>query len=148
MPQTPSTGYNVGMKTAENPTPAPEFAAAGSFLEALAAADFPGLKTVFDEDATLSALLPRGFKQWRGAAEIAATFERWFGDAEACELVDGSLGQVGSRLQLRWQLRLRAERLGGRRFVEQYAYADTLSTGRIHNMALLCSGFCDEHLDG
>jgi hypothetical protein len=57
------------------------------------------------------------------------------------------VGQVGSRLQLRWQLRVRAERLGGRRIVEQYAYADTRSTGRIHNMALLCSGFCVEHVD-
>jgi hypothetical protein len=148
MPRTPSAAYNITMKTAEDPTPAPEFAAAGSFLEALAAADFLGLKSVLDEDATLAALLPGGFKEWHGADAIAATFERWFGNVEQCELVDGSLGQVGSRLQLRWQLRLRAERLGGGRIVEQYAYADTLSTGRIHHMSLLCSGFCDEHLDG
>jgi hypothetical protein len=139
--------YNLCMKTADNPVPALEFSTAGAFLEALAAADFPGLARVLAEDATLSALLPEGFKQWHGATEIASTFNAWFGDVEYCELVDGSVGHIGSRLQLRWQLIVRAKRLGGHRIVEQFAYADTKSTGRIHNIALLCSGFCLEHVD-
>jgi ketosteroid isomerase-like protein len=126
----------------------PQFAVAGSWLEALAASDFGRLGTVLDDDASLSALLPSGFKEWHGAAEIAALFEGWFGDVEEFELIDASLGQVGPRLQMRWQLRLRGARLGNQaKVVEQYAYADAASSGRIQKMVLLCSGFCNEHLD-
>ncbi len=122
---------------------------AGSLLEALAAGDFDRLSAVFDDRACLSALLPSGFHEWHGATEIRGTFERWFGNAEQYELVDASMGQVGTRLQLRWQLRVRAERLGSQvKIVEQYAYADTGASGRIQRLALLCSGFCPEHLDG
>ncbi len=136
------------MHTDDKAPPAPEFAIGGAWLEALAALDFARLTTVLDDGALLCALLPRGFREWRGASEIAAAFEGWFADAEHCELIDASLGQVGSRLQMRWQLRLRGGRLGNHAsFVEQYAYADTGSTGRIQNMALICSGFCPEQLD-
>jgi hypothetical protein len=30
--------------------------------------------------------------------EIAAIFDRWFGDAEHCDLIDASLSRVGPRL--------------------------------------------------
>lgn len=136
------------MDITETPTSAPGFAVAGSFLEALAASDFDRLAAVLDDNARLSALLPRGYTEWQGAAEIAAAFEGWFGDVEDYELIDASVGQVGSRLQLRWQLRLRGTRLGNQaRVVEQYAYVDTASSGRIQTMALLCSGLLEEHLD-
>jgi hypothetical protein len=136
------------MPTDEKASPAPEFAIGGAWLEALAASDFARLTTVLDGGALLSALLPRGFREWRGATAIAGAFEGWFGHVEHCDLMDASLGQVGSRLQMRWQLRLRGERLGQHAsVVEQYAYADTGSTGRIQTMALLCSGFCPEPVD-
>jgi hypothetical protein len=137
------------MDVRETPPTAPGLAVAGSLLEALAASNFNGLWAVLDDGASLAALLPRGFRKWRGATEIAGVFEGWFGDVEQCELIDASLGQVGSRLQMRWQLRLRAPGLGNHpHVVEQYAYADTGPAGRIQNMALLCSGFYAEHVDG
>ncbi|HEY5014480.1 MAG TPA: nuclear transport factor 2 family protein [Acidimicrobiia bacterium] len=138
------------MHTTDASPSVPHFAAAGSFLEALAAQDFERLAAALDDDASLSALLPRGFCEWRGAAEIAAMFEKWFGDVDEFEVADAAVGQVGSRLQLRWRMRVR----GGPRFgddamvVEQHVYADTAPTGRIRSMSLLCSGFCKEHLDG
>jgi hypothetical protein len=134
--------------TAEK-TPSPtEFGVAASLLEALADGDFARIASVVSDGATLSALLPGGFRQWQGAAEIAATFDRWFGNAEQCDLIDGSIGQLGPRLRMHWRLRVRAERLGPHpRIVEQHAYADTASTGRIQSMSLLCSGFCDEQSD-
>jgi hypothetical protein len=142
------------MHADEKAPPAPEFAIGGAWLEALAASavlaaeGFARLTTVLDDGASLFALLPGGFREYHGASDIAAAFEGWFGDVEHCELLDASLGHVGSRLQMRWQLRLRGERLGNHaRVVEQYAYADTGSTGRIQNMALICSGFCPERLD-
>jgi ketosteroid isomerase-like protein len=143
-----SKPHNEGMDIKATPPSSPGLALAGSLLEALAAGDFDRLAAVFDDDASVSALLPGGFRVWNGAAEIAAVFEGWFGDVEDYELIDASVGQVGARLQLRWQLRLRGARLGSRaRVVEQYAYADTASSGRIHRMALHCSGFCREHLN-
>ena len=143
-----SKSHNEGMVMEETPPSSTGLAAAASLLEALAAGDFDRLAAVFDDDASVSALLPGGFRVWNGAAEIAAVFEGWFGDVEDYKLIDASVGHVGARLQLRWQLRLRGARLGSRaRVVEQYAYADTASSGRIHRMALLCSGFCREHLN-
>jgi ketosteroid isomerase-like protein len=136
------------MDTAEKTLSAADFAVAASLVEALADGDFARIATVVSDDATLSALLPGGFRQWQGSAGIAATFERWFGDAEQCDLVEASVGQLGDRVQMRWRLRVRAERLGlPPRIVEQYAYADTAPTGCIQSMSLLCSGFCLEQFD-
>jgi hypothetical protein len=134
--------------TAQKTPSTREFAVTTSLLEALSDGDFRRIATVVSDDATLSALLPGGFRQRQGAAEIAATFDRWFGEAEHCDLIDTSLSRVGPRLGMHWRLRVRAERLGPHpRVVEQYAYADTASTGRIQSMSLLCSGYCAERFD-
>jgi hypothetical protein len=96
----------------------------------------------------MAALLPRGFDEWHGAAGVTAAFEQWFGGVDEFEVVDASVGQVGSRLQLRWRVKVRGGRRGDEpMIVEQHAYADTAPTGRIRAMSLLCSGFCREHLD-
>jgi hypothetical protein len=131
------------------PDTGPRFAVAGLFLEMLAAGDFGRLAATLDADATLAALLPKGFREWHGAAEICAVFDGWFGDVDAFEVVDASVGQVGSALQLRWRVRVCGPRLGeGSRLVEQQVYAETGPSGRIHGMRMLCSGFCSEHFDG
>ena len=134
---------------ATKPSPSvPQFAVAGSFLESLAARDFDRLATALDDDASLSALLPRGFDEWRGAEAITGAFVGWFGDVDEFEVVDASVGQVGSRLQLRWRVRVRGGRFNDDAMVvEQHVYAATGATGRIRAMSLLCSGFCKEHVD-
>jgi hypothetical protein len=134
--------------TDTSPTP-PQFAVAGSFLEALAAHDFDRLTDVLDADASMAALLPRGFDEWHGAAGVTAAFEQWFGGVDEFEVVDASVGQVGSRLQLRWRVKVRGGHRGDEpMIVEHHVYADTAPTGRIRAMSLLCSGFCREHVDG
>jgi hypothetical protein len=131
------------------PETGPRFAVAGLFLEMLAAGDFGRLAGALDADATLAALLPKGFREWNGAGEICAVFEGWFGDVDDFEVVDASVGQVGSSLQLRWRVRVSGARLGdGARLVEQQVYAETGPSGRIRSLRMLCSGFCPEHLDG
>jgi hypothetical protein len=131
-----------------NATPNPQFAVAGSFLEALAAHDFDRLATALADDAALSALLPRGLVEWHGPAEITAAFNGWFGNVDEFEVVDASVGQVGARLQLRWRARVRGARWGDdAMLVEQHVYADTEASGRIKTMRLLCSGYCKEHGD-
>jgi hypothetical protein len=135
--------------TATVPDSGPHFAVAGLFLEMLARGDFGCLAGALDADATMAALLPKGFREWHGADEICAVFAGWFGDVDAFEVVDASVGQVGTALQLRWRVRVCGPRLGeGARLVEQQVYAETGPSGRISSMRMLCSGYCAEHFDG
>jgi hypothetical protein len=137
------------MQTTDPTAPHPGFVAAGALLEALVTRDFERLAGTLTTDASLAALLPRGFDEWQGAAAIRSAFFGWFGEADEFEVVDASIGQVGSRLQLRWRIRVRAARFGGDPMVvEQNVYAETAPDGRIAHLALLCSGFCREHDDG
>jgi hypothetical protein len=123
----------------------PESAAAGSFLNGLAAQDFARLGGALAADACLRALLPSGLREWAGADAIAHRLERWFGDTEDFDLVEAAVGEIGGRLHLHWRLRLRAERLGTGWFtIEQQAYADTDNSGRIARLDLLCTGYRPE----
>jgi hypothetical protein len=135
------------MDTTDTGPNAPQFALAGAFLEALAAHDFDRLAAALDREVSLSALLPRGLCEWHGPAEITAAFNGWFGNVDEFEVIDASVGQVGSRLQLRWRVRVRGARWDDAMVVEQHVYADTADGGRIRSMRLLCSGFCKEHAD-
>lgn len=123
----------------------PQFAVAGSFLDGLAVQDFHRLGATLAADARLRALVPPGLKEWTGADEIAGQFAFWFGDTEAFDLVDASVGEVGGRIHLRWRLRLRAVRLGDGWFtVEQQAYADADDYGYLARLDLLCTGYRPE----
>jgi hypothetical protein len=136
------------MTTATSPT-APQFATAGLFIERLTAGDFDRLALALEPDATLSALLPRGFREWEGRDAICDVFTMWFGGLDEYEMLDATVGQVGTRLQLRWRLHVHGGRLGREDFVvEQHCYADAGPNGRIQHLSLVCSGFCKEHGDG
>jgi len=120
-------------------------ATAAAFLQGLADQDFAQLGGALAVDARLRALLPKGLREWTGAEAVAGQFAHWFGDTEDFELVEATLGEVGGRLQLRWRLRLRAERLGAGWFtVEQQAYADAGEGGRIARLDLVCTGYRPE----
>jgi hypothetical protein len=124
-------------------------ATAAAFLQGLADQDFAQLGGALAADARLRALLPKGLREWTGAEAVAGQFARWFGDTEDFELVEATLGEVGGRLQLRWRLRLRAERLGAGWFtVEQQAYGDAGEGGRIARLDLVCTGYRPEAGDG
>ncbi|MET8846180.1 nuclear transport factor 2 family protein [Amycolatopsis sp. NPDC004625] len=116
-----------------------------AFFDGLAGQDFARLASALAGDAHLSALIPPGLREVEGAAEIQATFARWFGDTLGFELVETAVAELGPRLHLRWRARLRAARLGDGWFVvEQQAFADTAVDGRITRMSLLCSGYCPD----
>jgi hypothetical protein len=123
----------------------PLFSVAGTFLEAFAARDFARLPDTLADSAHLSALVPVGLQEWDGPEDIVAAFDWWFGDAECFDLVDAVVGEVGTRLHLRWRVRVRGGRFGERwHVVEQQVYAHTGPDGRITRLFLLCSGFCPE----
>jgi hypothetical protein len=127
--------------------PAP-FEAAGALLDAVCARDFDGIAEALQPDATMSALLPRGFREWTGAESIASAFATWFGDLDRFAVADAAVGKVGPLVQMSWRLRV-----GGGRFeaaskvIEQQVFAGVGADGRIHHVSLLCSGFWDEPVD-
>jgi hypothetical protein len=134
---------------ADEPLLSPRARVARVFLDCLAGQDFERLTSAFTDDVHLRALLPADVKEWEGVERVKATFVRWFGNTEEFELVDAAVGEVGSRLHVRWRARLRAERLGeGWFIVEQQAYVDTDDEDRIRHLSLLCSGYLAETTDG
>ena len=136
------------MTTSTAPLPAPaqagaaRFTVARAFLDGLAAQDFSRVAATLDDDAHLSALLPRGLAEWDGPDHISAAFRRWFGEVDRFELVDAVIGEVGPRLHMRWRARVQAaERGEGWLVIEQQVYADAGPLGLLSRLSLLCSGF-------
>lgn len=117
---------------------------AGSLLDAITRRDFAALRDSLAPDIRFRALIPPGAFDLDDADDVAARFERWFGGTDEFEVVDASVGQVGSRMALRWRVRMwPAGDEAAARIVEQHAYAT--GTDRVASMDLLCSGFHAEH---
>lgn len=120
---------------------------AQSFVSALSDGDFARLEEALEHEAYLSALLPDGFREWHGAAEIARVFAGWFGEVDELTAVSASVSRLGPCVKLHWRLRVRAERLAEVPvLVEQQVFADAGPTSRIQSMSLLCSGFVRDPL--
>lgn len=123
------------------------WSAAGLLLEAIAARDFLRMTDCFEPAATMRALLPRGPAEFQGAAEIVDAFQLWFGGTEGFEVLDATVGDIGSRLHALWRLRVHPTPRGDERWhlIEQQAYAQ--AGDRIEALDLLCSGFIpDNHV--
>jgi hypothetical protein len=121
----------------------PRYETAGRFLEAFSARDLDRLVATLMPDVRMLANLPRGAVEYSGPDEVRAAFHRWFVDVDRFELLDAGIGEVGTRLHLRWRARVQAERLGEGWFeVEQQVYADVDASRRFNQLRLLCSGYC------
>jgi len=144
MPSRVVAAYNEAMTdpcTISTEASTARWSVAGLLLEALAGRDFVRMAGCFEPTATMRALLPRGPVELRGATEIVAAFQKWFGAADGFEVLDATVGDVGSRLHASWRIRVRPTPRGDDRWhvIEQQAYAD--ATDRITALDLLCSGF-------
>lgn len=111
---------------------------AGLLLDALTRRDFDAMLDCLAPDVRFRALVPPGAFELTTAGETIARFRRWFDGPDDFEVVDASVGRVGAKTYLRWQLRLRPAD-GPARVVEQHAY--TTGTELIETLDLLCSGF-------
>jgi hypothetical protein len=119
---------------------APRLSVGGLFVEALARRDFATLACCLDTSVRLRALLPRGPFELAGRDDVAAWFGSLFGGPDSVELADGTVGEVGPRLYMRWRVVLTACGLPGPpRLVEQHVFA--ACGEQISAMDLLCSGF-------
>jgi hypothetical protein len=77
-----------------------------------------------------------------GRDQVIEWFRALFGWADVLEVVDGTLGEVGSRLYLRWRVSLASSASVSRSLVEQHVFA--FADQRITTLDLLCSGFVRE----
>jgi SnoaL-like domain len=117
-------------------------AVAGRLIDAMAARDFDAVVDTLAPAVRFRALLPRREVEVTGRPAVRSTFDAWFGAAEQWELVEAVVGEVGGRIHLRWRVRLTNPLVGPGRFVvEQQAYTDADREGRLHDVALLCSGY-------
>jgi hypothetical protein len=108
------------------------------WVGAVVVRDFPALGQLFAPDVAFRALVPKGLREASDVAGAIAWVERWFGDADAFEVLSSSRGRVLERLAFAY--RLRVHKPDGWRVIEQQVYA-TVSDGRITKFDLLCSGF-------
>jgi hypothetical protein len=112
----------------------------GLLIESLARRDFAAIGNCLDDEVRLRALLPFGPIELSGHHDVVGWFHDLFGPAQGFELVDGTVGEIGSRLYLRWRVSLvAAEAARPRWVVEQHVFAT--ATERITSLDLLCSGF-------
>ncbi len=117
---------------------------AGLFLDALTRRDFSAMADSLEHDVRFRALVPSGPFELTGAEDTAGRFERWFGGDDGFEIVDASIGQVGTCLYLRWRVRMHAASAPhAARLAEQHAFAR--AGQRIESLDLVCSGF---HAEG
>lgn len=120
-------------------------AAAGRFIDGLAARDFDAVVGTLDDEVAFRALLPSRVLDVKGSGAVRSTLDAWFGRAEQWELVEAVVGEVGGRMHLRWRLRLTNPTVGpGTFLVEQQVYADLGADGRLRDVALLCTGYRPE----
>ncbi|TSD99772.1 nuclear transport factor 2 family protein [Skermania sp. ID1734] len=130
------------MTTATTPTTRAQtsWLAGGQLLDALTARDFTALHQSLADDVRLRALVPPGPFEVSGAEAVTGQFRTWFGGDDSFELVATSLGRVGDRLYLRWQVRMQPTGdTAAARIAEQHVFATV--SDRIDSLDLVCSGW-------
>jgi TusA-related sulfurtransferase len=129
------------------PVPAPAWSShvarfvpvARLFVEALAARDYKWIFGAMARDVRFRFLVPSGPGEATGAADVAAKYFEWFGDADVLEVDAILVSPLPDRLSLRYRFLLREQE--GWEVVEQQSYLDVDEQGRIVAIDLLCSGF-------
>lgn len=121
---------------------APSLAVAGEFIDGLAGRDFDGVVATLTDGVRFRALLPSRVLDLEGRDAVRSTFDTWFGGVERWDLVEAVVGEVGGRIHLRWRLSVTNPQVAeGNLLVEQQVYADAGPDGRLHDVALLCTGY-------
>ncbi len=135
-------GHPAVMTTSPSTAHPTGYGHAGRLLDALARQDFGGLGDTLDGDVRLRALVSRGLVELHGPEAVVDRFRSWFGETDAFDLLDATIGEVAGRLHLSWRVRLQAPRLGeGWRVVEQQSYLTCAESGSVARLDLLCTGY-------
>lgn len=113
--------------------------AADRLVRAVAARDYGRLFDALARDARFRYLIPDGPGQVTGAADVTAKYFEWFGDVDALDIEEVLVHRVSDRTSARYRFRLREG--PSREIVEQQAFVDVDTDGRIAGIDLVCSGF-------
>ena len=103
--------------------------AAESLIDAIAARDYAGLFGVLARDSRLRYLIPSGHGHVAGAADVAAKYFEWFGDAVELDVREVLVERVSDRTSARYRFLLRSG--DDWEVVEQQAYLDVDADGFI-----------------
>ncbi len=109
------------------------------FLAIIADRDFPKIEAAMTPEVRFRYLIPNGPGEIVGAAEVAAKFLRWFGDADVLQVQSVRVEPLADRISARYRFLLHEQE--GWEVIEQQTYLDVDGEGRIETMDLLCSGF-------
>lgn len=115
----------------------PQWLVAGGFLDALTRREFDQLADYLDGEVRFRALTPPAQLELNGPEAVIAKFRQWFGSWSEFAVLDAEIGQLGSRLSMRWRFWVRDD--GIARVVEQHVFVTVAD--RIVTFDLLCSGF-------
>lgn len=114
-------------------------AAAKRLVAAIAGRDYKGIFGAFAPDVRFRYLIPPGPGEVVGAAEVAAKYFQWFGDADLVRVESVLVEPLADRISARYRFRLHEEERW--EAIEQQTYLDMDGDLRITAMELLCSGF-------
>ena len=114
-------------------------AAAKRMVEAVAAKDYMGVFGALAPDTRFRYLVPRGPGELVGAADVAAKYFEWFGDADVITVEGIHVESLADRMSARYRFLL--HKRDGWKVIQQQEYLDVNREGRIASVDLLCSGF-------
>src|SRR5207302_6203181 len=107
--------------------------------------DFAALADCLDPAVRLRALVPRGPIDMTGRDDVAGWFRSLFGGPDDLELADGTVGEIGPRLYMRWRVSLTPTgTFGRRRLAEQHVFAMTGTGGPPPPWALSARGLAPQ----
>ncbi len=109
------------------------------FVDALAARNYRRLFDALARDVRFRFMIPPGPGEVVGAADVAAKYFDWFGEADVLEVEAVLVDPLPDRLSARYRFLLHEQE--GWKVVEQQSYLDVDEQGRITAIDLLCSGF-------
>ena len=111
---------------------------ARSLVAAIAARNYKEIFSAFSPDARFRYLIPPGPGEVAGAADVAAKYLEWFGDADELDVERTFVEPLADRVSVVYRFRLHeAER---EEVIEQQVFLD-VDGQRITAVDLLCSGF-------
>lgn len=116
-----------------------EDSAAHKLIAAVAARDVHAITQTLAPDARFRYLIPPGSGEVAGAAEVAAKFLEWFGDADVLTISTSRVEWMADRISAAYRFLVQTGQVS--EVIEQQTYLDVAEDGRIAAIDLLCSGF-------
>ncbi len=110
-----------------------------SFVNALTAQNFEGLKNLLQTTVRFRAVTPSKAIHEKTNTEAVAWFQEWFGDCDTLQIMQSTVEPVFDWLYLAYRLRIHGPE-DGWQVIEQHTYCG-VQNAQIADMWLLCSGF-------